>query len=231
MSARPLAAPGPRVEQAASFFGRHAVACRPDRAVQRRIHADRLGKAPRTTDILAVSGPPMHIRDIFQRQRTTFSFEFFPPRSAEGAGALFTHIAELERLRPTFVSVTYGAGGTTRELTHELVVRLRDETSLDPIPHLTCVQHDEADIEQILERYSSHGISNILALRGDPPKDPTGYDHGSDRFSKAAELVAFIRKFGESGRHPDPRGFGIGVAGFPEGHPSRPNRMLVMAYL
>jgi methylenetetrahydrofolate reductase (NADPH) len=173
----------------------------------------------------------MHIRDIFQRQRTTFSFEFFPPRTAEGAGALFTHIAELERLRPTFVSVTYGAGGTTRELTHELVGRLRDETSLDPIPHLTCVQHDEADIEQILERYAAHGISNILALRGDPPKEAAGYDHASDRFGKAAELVAFIRKFGEAGRHPDARGFGIGVAGFPEGHPSTPNRMLEMDYL
>jgi len=86
----------------------------------------------------------MHIREIFAAQRTTFSFEFFPPKTAEAAQSLFGTIVDLEQLRPTFVSVTYGAGGSTRELTNELVVRIKNETPLDPMPHLTCVGHDAA---------------------------------------------------------------------------------------
>ena len=108
----------------------------------------------------------MHILDIFARQATTFSFEFFPPKTAEGAQALFETIRQLEAFRPDFVSVTYGAGGSTREVTHELVVRLKKETVLDPVPHLTCVCHGEGDITGILERYAEEGVGNILALRG-----------------------------------------------------------------
>lgn len=167
----------------------------------------------------------MHIRDIFKKQRTTFSFEFFPPKSAEAAGKLFDTIAELESLRPTFVSATYGAGGSTRELTNDLVVRLRDETSLNPMPHLTCLGHSEAEIHAILERYARHDIGNILALRGDPPRDQPDYDRAGDAFGYASDLVAAIRRFNESGTHPNPSGFGIGVAGFPEGHPETPNRL------
>ena len=167
----------------------------------------------------------MHIRDIFKKQRTTFSFEFFPPKSAEAAGKLFDTIAELESLRPTFVSATYGAGGSTRELTNDLVVRLRDETSLNPMPHLTCLGHSEAEIHAILERYARHDIGNILALRGDPPRDQPDYDRAGDAFGYASDLVAAIRRFNESGAHPNPAGFGIGVAGFPEGHPETPNRL------
>ncbi|GAB4383853.1 MAG: methylenetetrahydrofolate reductase [NAD(P)H] [Phycisphaerales bacterium] len=173
----------------------------------------------------------MHIRDIFAKTRTTFSFEFFPPRDAAAAGELFVNISELEQLRPTFVSVTYGAGGSTRELTRNLVVRIREETTLDPVPHLTCVRQSERDIEQILRRYAEHGISNILALRGDPPRDDPSYSPGKDAFRYASELVRFIRRFNESGSHPDRRGFGIGVAGFPEGHPQTPNRLLEIEYL
>jgi len=134
----------------------------------------------------------------------------------------------LEAIQPAFVSVTYGAGGSTRELTHDLVLRLKKQTSLDPVPHLTCVGHTEAEIEAILERYAVSGVSNILALRGDPPRDQSDYDHTRDTFPQASDLVRFIKKF--TG-HPDPRGFGIGVAGFPEGHPSTPNRLLEMDYL
>lgn len=170
----------------------------------------------------------MHIRDLFDKHRTTFSFEFFPPKKPSGAEALFTEIAELEQLRPTFVSATYGAGGSTRELTHELVVRIKRETSLTPVPHLTCVCHGEAEIRGILERYAEAGITNILALRGDPPAGMTGYDPASDHFKYASELVKYIRAFNESGAHPDKRGFGIAVAGFPEGHPDCPNRMQEM---
>ncbi|KAA0215303.1 MAG: methylenetetrahydrofolate reductase [NAD(P)H] [Leptolyngbya sp. PLA3] len=173
----------------------------------------------------------MHIRDIFSKVRTTFSFEFFPPRDESAAGELFENIAELEQLKPTFVSVTYGAGGSTRELTRNLVVRIREETGLDPVPHLTCVCQSQSDIEQILRRYAEHGISNILALRGDPPKDRGDYDPKQDAFGYASGLVSFIRRFGEGGGHPDRRGFGIGVAGFPEGHPQTPNRLLEIEHL
>ena len=173
----------------------------------------------------------MHIQDIFQKHKTTISFEFFPPKTEKAAESLYRSIAELEPLKPSFVSVTYGAGGSTRELTHELVVRIHNETSLDPIPHLTCVCHTEAEIEQILERYAAVGISNILALGGDPPRDMADYDRSRDHFQHAADLVRIIRKFNERGVHPDKRGFGIGVAGFPEGHPATPNRLLEMDYL
>ena len=170
----------------------------------------------------------MHIRDILQPGKPTVSFEFFPPKTAEAQENLFTTILELETIQPAFVSVTYGAGGSTRELTHDLVLRLKKQTSLDPVPHLTCVGHTEAEIEAILERYAVSGVSNILALRGDPPRDQSDYDHTRDTFPQASDLVRFIKRF--TG-HPDPRGFGIGVAGFPEGHPSTPNRLLEMDYL
>ena len=170
----------------------------------------------------------MHARDIFTSGKPTVSFEFFPPKTSEAQENLFTTILELETIQPAFVSVTYGAGGSTRELTHDLVLRLKKQTSLDPVPHLTCVGHTEAEIEAILERYAAAGVSNILALRGDPPREQPDYDHSRDTFPQAANLVRFIKKF--SG-HPDPRGFGIGVAGFPEGHPSTPNRLLEMDYL
>lgn len=173
----------------------------------------------------------MHIQDIFQRHETTFSFEFFPPKSKEASESLFASISELEPLKPSFVSVTYGAGGSTRELTHDLVVRIHDSTDLDPIPHLTCVCHTEDDIRPILERYALAGISNILALGGDPPADKKDYDRSKDAFRHAADLVRFIRRFNEQGAHPDSRGFGIGVAGFPEGHPATPNRLLELDYL
>jgi methylenetetrahydrofolate reductase (NADPH) len=170
----------------------------------------------------------MHARDIFTSRKPTVSFEFFPPKTSEAQENLFDTILELETIQPAFVSVTYGAGGSTRELTHDLVLRLKKQTSLDPVPHLTCVGHTEAEIEAILERYAAAGVSNILALRGDPPRDQSDYDHARDTFPQAADLVRSIKKF--SG-HPDPRGFGIGVAGFPEGHPTTPNRLLEMDYL
>ena len=170
----------------------------------------------------------MHIRDILQPGKPTVSFEFFPPKTPESQEQLYTTIRDLEKIHPNFVSVTYGAGGSTRELTHELVLRLKTSSTLDPIPHLTCVGHTESEIAAILERYAAAGVSNILALRGDPPRDQPDYDHSRDTFPQAVDLVRFIKKF--TG-HPDKRGFGIGVAGFPEGHPATPNRLLEMDYL
>jgi methylenetetrahydrofolate reductase (NADPH) len=173
----------------------------------------------------------MYIRDIFSAHPTTFSFEFFPPKTDEAASALFEHIRELEHLKPAFVSVTYGAGGSTRERTHNLVMRIKENTALDPVPHLTCVSHSHADIRALLERYAARNVSNILALGGDPPRDLTNYDRSKDAFQHAVDLVKFIRAFNEKGQHPDKRGFGIGIAGFPEGHPATPNRTLEMDHL
>jgi methylenetetrahydrofolate reductase (NADPH) len=172
----------------------------------------------------------VHINEIFASDQTTVSFEFFPPKSPADAEVLYEHIARLEQLQPSFVSVTYGAGGSTRQLTHDLVLRLKQTTTLDPIPHLTCVGHSEGEIEEILTKYSEAGISNTLALGGDP-RDAKNYDRKADAFKYAADLVKFIRRWNERGVHPDSKGFGIGVAGFPEGHPATPNRLEEMDYL
>src|SRR5205814_697587 len=112
----------------------------------------------------------MHITDIMRSGSPTFSFEFFPPKTPEAAESLYQTIRELEDYMPHFVSVTYGAGGSTRDLTHDLVERIQNTTKLDPIPHLTCVCHSEAEIESILQRYAKSCIGNILALGGDPPR-------------------------------------------------------------
>lgn len=173
----------------------------------------------------------MHVQDIFARDSTTFSFEFFPPKTDTDAEKLFATIGELEQLHPSFVSVTYGAGGSTRQRTHDLVVRIKNATTCDPIPHLTCVSHQEDELHDIVLRYAEAGISNILALGGDPPRTQPGYDRSQDTFRHAADLVRFLKRFGEKGAHPDRRGFGIGVAGFPEGHPVTPNRLLEIDYL
>jgi methylenetetrahydrofolate reductase (NADPH) len=169
----------------------------------------------------------MHIQDIFASHPTTFSFEFFPPRTAEAWEDLFLNIAELQPLQPSFVSVTYGAGGSTREKTHDLILRIQRETSLTAVSHLTCVCHTEDQLRSILLRYAESGIENILALGGDPPQNLQNYDRSTDAFRFAEGLVGFIKSFPIA---PDGRGFGIGVAGFPEGHPGTPNRLKEMDY-
>jgi methylenetetrahydrofolate reductase (NADPH) len=169
----------------------------------------------------------MHIHDILKRDATTLSYEFFPPRTDAGWESLFESIRAFEPLEPSFVSVTYGAGGSTRDRTHELVVRLRRETTLDPIPHLTCIGHTRAEIRAILERYAEAGVSNILALRGDPPRDGATLPAGD--FPHAIDLVREIRAAGEALGVPG--GFGIGVAGFPEGHPETPNTLRQIDHL
>jgi methylenetetrahydrofolate reductase (NADPH) len=172
----------------------------------------------------------MHIREILRVGKPTFSFEFFPARTEASAEELYQTIRELEPLSPSFVSITYGAGGGTRELTHQLVARVKESTNIPPIPHLTCVGHSKAEVEEILVRYAALGVCNILALRGDPPQNRQDYDWAQGDFPHAADLVRFIREFNEAGRHPL-GGFGIGVAGFPEGHPATPNRLCEMEHL
>jgi methylenetetrahydrofolate reductase (NADPH) len=170
----------------------------------------------------------MHILDIFRARPTTFSFEFFPPKTDKASDELFETIADLQALRPSFVSVTYGAGGSTRERTHDLVVRIQRETSLTAVSHLTCVCHGREELAAILDRYAESRIENILALGGDPPRTMANHDRAQDAFQYAEQLVQFIRS---RERIPDSRGFGIGVAGFPEGHPTTPNRLKELEYL
>jgi methylenetetrahydrofolate reductase (NADPH) len=169
----------------------------------------------------------VHIQDIFAHHRPTFSFEFFPPKTDEASEELFRTIAALQSLHPSFVSVTYGAGGSTRDRTHDLVVRIEKETNLTAVSHLTCVCHNLAEMTAILDRYAASGIKNILALGGDPPKTIANYKRENDAFQYADQLVAFVRSRPNA---PDRRGFGIGVAGFPEGHPGCPNRIKEMEH-
>jgi methylenetetrahydrofolate reductase (NADPH) len=165
----------------------------------------------------------MHIRDILAERQPCFSFEFFPPRTREGAEQLYASMVDLVALQPGYVSVTYGAGGSTRELTHGLIIRIHEHTGLTVVSHMTCVGASRAEIAGILQEYQEHGITNIMALRGDPPKGEGSFRQPEGGFAHAADLVAFIKE-----HFP---GMGVGVAGFPEGHPETPNRLLEMDHL
>lgn len=165
----------------------------------------------------------MHIRDILDAGRTAFSFEFFPPKDRESSKLLFKTIRELIPLGPAYVSVTYGAGGSTRELTQDLVVKIQAETSLTVVSHLTCVGSTRDEIVHILDKYRESGIRNILALRGDPPAGRTSWERQPGGFEHAIDLVRLIKQ-----SFPE---MGIGVAGFPEGHPETPNHLKEMEYL
>jgi len=144
----------------------------------------------------------------------TFSFEFFPPKTDSAQLSLGRAIAELEPLAPSFVSVTYGAGGSSRQRTREVVTWVRRETSITPMAHLTCRGHTRVEIRAILDDYRAAGIDNILALGGDPPPDPAEVRPSDYTF--ATDLIADIEPFGH---------FSIGVAAHPEVHPRSPDRM------
>ncbi len=160
----------------------------------------------------------MKISALLAENKTTFSFEFSPPRTPEAAQNLFETIRELTPLEPSYVSVTYGAGGSTRDLTRELVVRLQRESGLTVAAHLTCVNASQDEIHQILDGYSEQGIQNIMALRGDPPGGAERFVPHEHGFAHAGELVRFIKQ-----HYPD---MCVGVAGYPEGHPETPNRLV-----
>ncbi len=165
----------------------------------------------------------MLVKDIITKNKISFSYEFFPPKHDEDWELLFETITDLMPFKPAYVSVTYGAGGTTRDRTHKLVVRIQEETDLTVVSHLTCVGSTKEEIRGILETYSAHGVENILALRGDPPKGQDTWVQTEDGFLYAADLVSYIKK-----NFPH---MGIGVAGFPEGHPETPNRLKEIDYL
>lgn len=157
----------------------------------------------------------------------SFSFEFFPPKTPEGAASLLETVVTLQEFNPSFVSVTYGAGGSSRGLTRSVVHDMQSR-GIPTVPHLTCVGHTEAEIEEILHGYISAGARAIMALRGDPPRNGP-YDPAQDAFRHAADLVRFIRNWEERQRLP--YHLSIGVAGFPEGHPDSRNRLREMDFL
>ncbi len=165
----------------------------------------------------------MLVKDILNSQKICISYEFFPPKHEEDWDMLFETISDLIPLDPAYVSVTYGAGGSTRDRTHDLLVRIQEETDLTVVSHLTCVGSDRNDIHAILNKYAEHGIENILALRGDLPKGQTEWVQPENGFAYAADLVAYIKK-----HFPH---MGVGVAGFPEGHPETPNRLKEIDHL
>src|SRR5580658_3439991 len=136
----------------------------------------------------------MFIRDFLASGTPSISFEFFPPRSDDAAAQLERTIAELRPLDPAFVSVTWGAGGSTREKTIDIVSRIRRETGIEAMAHLTCVGASREDIAGILERLTAAGVENVLALRGDPPKGAGTFTVAEGGFRYAAELTAFIRQ-------------------------------------
>lgn len=151
--------------------------------------------------------------DCYYNQTRTFSFEFFPPKTDEGEKKLFETIAQLKPLAPAFVSVTYGAMGTTRANTIRIVERIKSQIGIEAAAHLTCVGHTRAHIEEILEELHEKGIENIVALRGDPPKGETSFTPAAGGLRGAQELVALIRRHPRLGQ-----AFSIAVAGYPEGH-------------
>jgi methylenetetrahydrofolate reductase (NADPH) len=152
----------------------------------------------------------MRIRDRIGRNGPIYSFEFFPPKTPAGDESLYRAIDRLRELEPTFVSVTYGAGGTTREKTLQLVARIKNEIGIEAMAHLTCVGAGRTELADILRQLQAHGIENVLPLRGDPPKGTTSFEQPPDGFAYAAELVAFIRRSGYA--------FCLGGACYPEGH-------------
>ncbi|MFL6160157.1 MAG: methylenetetrahydrofolate reductase, partial [Marmoricola sp.] len=155
------------------------------------------------------SGRPTSIAALLGQGDRSFSFEFFPPKDAAGEEVLWRSISELEELRPTFVSVTYGAGGSTRDRTIEITGRIARETSMTPMAHLTCVGHTVEEISDIHDSQVAAGVQNVLALRGDPPGGPgTPWTATEGGLEYAAELVELIR------RRED---LSVGVAVFPEG--------------
>jgi methylenetetrahydrofolate reductase (NADPH) len=156
------------------------------------------------------TAPTTSIAALLAQGERSFSFECFPPKDAEGEQILWRSISELEELHPTFVSVTYGAGGSTRDRTIDITGRIARETSMTPMAHLTCVGHTVQDLEQILDSLAAAGVRNVLALRGDPVGGPgTPWVSTPGGVDYASDLVEVVRRRSE---------FAVGVAVFPEGH-------------
>jgi methylenetetrahydrofolate reductase (NADPH) len=157
----------------------------------------------------------MKIHDLFVSHERTFSFEFAPPKNAEAAEELFATARDLKLLGPSFISVTYGAGGSTRRNTIDVTCRFQEDLSMVAMAHLTCVGHSQTELWAILQELKSRGIENLMLLRGDPPRGQTDFTPAPDGFAHADQLVRLARSLGD---------FCIGVAGYPEGHPECPSK-------
>jgi methylenetetrahydrofolate reductase (NADPH) len=156
------------------------------------------------------------IGQLIHDGQRSISFEFMPPRDEAGVEQLWKAIRDLEPYQPTFVSVTYGAGGSTRDTTVQITGRIARETSLRPMGHLTCVGHTREELEDVIESYRAAGVRNIMALRGDPREGPSApWTPTPGGLTYAYELVELVHGLG---------GFSIGVAAFPEGHPAAESR-------
>ncbi|HXZ30273.1 MAG TPA: methylenetetrahydrofolate reductase [NAD(P)H] [Dehalococcoidia bacterium] len=163
----------------------------------------------------------MRIGEFIGGRGRSLSFEFFPPKDKASEDQLFENMARFEALNPAFVSVTYGAGGGTLKNTTHVILRILQETSLVPMPHLTCVDQSRNELEAILRDYMEHGIDNVLALRGDPPKGAEKFTPPQDGFCYAKDLVQLAASLSS---------FSIGVAVYPEGHCESPNLGMDMYY-
>ncbi len=164
----------------------------------------------------------MKIRELLKQGNPCFSFEFFPPKDEAGFEELFRTVGLLKRLNPSYVSVTYGAGGSTRRRTVDLVTRIKHELGIESMAHLTCVGASQREIQQVLDELVSNQMENVLPLRGDPPKGQTQFVAPQDGFSHASELVRFIR-----GRYD----LCLGGAAYPEKHPECPSAELDLEHL
>jgi len=163
----------------------------------------------------------MKIRDILRGREKGISFEFFPPGSVEGKDSFMRVVNELRQFDPLYVSVTYGSGGSTQERTNFTLKWIRQETDLPVMSHLTCIGATKTSIDALLGDYMAHGIDNILAMRGDPPRNVSDFDPSRGEFQYARDLVQFINRYGY---------FSIGVAVYPEGHQESPSIEKDMEY-
>jgi methylenetetrahydrofolate reductase (NADPH) len=163
------------------------------------------------------------IRNRLNPSRPCYSFEFFPPKTPEGEKQLWEALEDLRSLEPGFVSVTYGAGGSTRDRTLELVTHIRERTGIEAMAHLTCVGHTRPELAAILDRLGAARIENVLALRGDAPQGQEAFSATQGGFRHAEELVTFIREHAP--------GLGVGCAGYPEGHPETASRQADLEHL
>ncbi|HET6413725.1 MAG TPA: methylenetetrahydrofolate reductase [NAD(P)H] [Anaeromyxobacter sp.] len=165
------------------------------------------------------------LRFARERGEPVFSFEFFPPRTDEGVASLFRAVEALRPLAPAYVSVTYGAGGSTRTRTVDLVKRLKQETEVEAMAHVTCVGSSRDEIATVLDELAASGIRNVMALRGDPPRGENFFSPHPKGFRYAGELVAFIRS------QPQRWSFCLGAAAYPEGHVESRDLVLDLANL